>query len=62
MTPASLAWYRTEWRAAFGDSVPKRGLDELARLSYENERLRQRLATVEALLYQMAMRCDGRGE
>lgn len=49
----SLGWYRSEWKKAFGNAIPQQGLDELARLSYENQALRRRLAAVERCLWSM---------
>ena len=46
----SLAWYKHTWTEAFADALPSAAVDELARLSYENARIRERLEAVESVV------------
>ncbi len=47
--PESLMWYRAEWARMSKDHLPEAIIVGLAQLSYENKRLRERVAALEAI-------------
>jgi hypothetical protein len=43
----SVRWHQDEWRRAFGGELPEAAVAALAELSYQDERLRSRIETLE---------------